>query len=70
MKQQSTTNISGEEPDDEILDVLDELEKIHPEKSLPKLLSARRITSESESSGKTVMVIIYYFSVSWVLLAR
>jgi len=38
------------------MDVLDELEKIHPEKSLPRL-SARRVTSESETSGKAVMVI-------------
>jgi hypothetical protein len=53
LKQQSTVDISGE--DDEIMDVLDELEKIHPEKSLPKL-SVRRITSESESSGKTFIV--------------
>uniref|UniRef100_A0A1I8B942 Multidrug resistance-associated protein n=1 Tax=Meloidogyne hapla TaxID=6305 RepID=A0A1I8B942_MELHA len=51
MKQQSTTDIS-EEPDDEMMDVLDELEKIHPEKSLPRL-SARRVTTESETSGKT-----------------
>uniref|UniRef100_A0A914LYZ1 Uncharacterized protein n=1 Tax=Meloidogyne incognita TaxID=6306 RepID=A0A914LYZ1_MELIC len=53
LKQQSTTDIN-EEPDDEILDVLDELEKIHPEKSLSRL-SARRVTSESETSGKAVM---------------
>jgi len=55
LKQQSTTD-TNEEPDDEIMDVLDELEKIHPEKSLPRL-SARRVTSESETSGKAVMVI-------------
>uniref|UniRef100_A0A914LQE5 Uncharacterized protein n=2 Tax=Meloidogyne incognita TaxID=6306 RepID=A0A914LQE5_MELIC len=53
LKQQSTTD-TNEEPDDEIMDVLDELEKIHPEKSLPRL-SARRVTSESETSGKAVM---------------